>query len=134
MTLPPPSEVSPPRSFSTSSLTPAKSRVSAYPTFTGPASGQRCSLEINLDTGNGGDTRTHPLSLSGSSRSVLLSSSGFGRSQSSQIEPTSQIDEIELKLSSQRLLFVNPILPPQTNQYDLVPSVERYSYLLFSST
>ena len=133
MTLPPPSEVPSSRSFSTRSVTPAKSRVSAYPTFTGLASGQRRSPENDLDAADAGDTRTHPLALSGSSRSVLFSSSGFGRSYSSQIEPTSQIDEIELKLSSQRL-FVDPILPLQPNQCDVVPSVARYSYLLFSST
>jgi hypothetical protein len=131
-TLPPPSDVPSSSPFSTSSLTPAKSRISGYSTFTGLVSGQRRSLENNLDNGNSGNTRTHPMSLSGSSRSVLLSSSGFGRSQSSQIEPTSQIDEIELKFSSQRL-FATPILP-QTNQCDMVPSIERYSYLLFCST
>jgi hypothetical protein len=131
MTLPPPSEVPSRRSFSTLSVTPAKSRVSAYSTFTGLASGQRCSPENDLDAGDTGDTRTNPLALPDSFRSVLLSSSGFGRSYSSQIEPTSQIDEIELKLSSQRL-FVDPILPPQMNQCDVVPSVPRYSYLLFS--
>lgn len=134
MTLPPPSDVFPSSpNFSTSSLTPAKSRISGYPTFTGLVSVQRRSLENNLDNGNSGNTRTNPMSLSGSSRSVLLSSSGFGRSQSSQIEPTSQMDEIELKFSSQRL-FATPILSPQTNQCDMVPSIERYSYLLFSST
>ena len=134
MTLPPPSDVSSSPSFSTSSRNSAKSRISGYPTFTGLVSGQKRSLKNHLDDGNARNTRTHPMSLSGSSRSVLLASSGFGQSQSSQIEPTSQIDEIEMKASSQRLPFAGPILSLQTNQCDMVPSVERYSYLFFSST
>jgi hypothetical protein len=134
LSLPPPSDV-PSRSFSTSSLAPVKFRVPACPTFIELAGGQGCSRENSLDTGNAENTR-RPLSLSGSSRFSLPSSNGLGpqdRGQCSQIEPTSQIDEIELKVLSQRL-FVDPILSAQANHCEVVPSVERYSHMLFSST
>jgi hypothetical protein len=134
LTLPPSSDV-PSQSFSTSPLTSVKLRVSAYPTFIELASGQGCSLENNLDTGSTGDRRTRPLLWSGSSRSILLSSNGLGPldlGQGSQIEPTSQVEEIELKVPSQRL-FVDPIASSQTNNRDVVPSVERCGHFLFSS-
>ncbi|KAH9999363.1 hypothetical protein BJV77DRAFT_1121581 [Russula vinacea] len=104
-----------------------KFRVPACPTFIELASGQGHSLENNIDTGNSEDTRTRPLSLSGPSRFVLPLSNCLGlqdRGQSSQIEPTSQVDEIELKVPSQRL-FVDPILSAQANHCDVVPSIER---------
>lgn len=135
LSLPPSSDV-PSQTFSTLSLASAKLRVSAYPTYIEHAGDQGCSLENNLDTGTAGDTRIRPLFLSGSSRSVLLSSSGLGprdRGQSSQFEPTSQFDEIEMRVLSQRLLFVDTIPVPQTNHCDMAPSVERCSHLLFSS-
>jgi hypothetical protein len=132
LTFLPPSDV-PTQSLSTLSLTSAKAGVSAHPTFIEPAGGHGWSLETNLDAG---DTRTHPPSfkLSDSSRSVLWSSNDLGlrdRGQNSQFEPTSQLDEIELKALSQRLLFVDPISSPQTNNCDIVPSVKRCGYLIF---
>ena len=132
LTLPPPSDV-PSRSFPTSSLTPVKFKVPACPTFIELASGQGRSLENNLSPGNSENTRTRPLSLSGPSRFVLPLSNGLGlqdRGQSSQFEPTSQVDEIELKAQSQRL-FVDPILSAQANHCDVVPCVERCSHMLY---
>jgi hypothetical protein len=135
LTFLPPSDV-PTQSLSTLSLTSVKVGVSAHPTFIEPAGGQGWSLENNFDTGDTGDTRTCPLSfkLSDSSRSVLWSPDDLGhqdRGQNSQIEPTSQLDEIELKALSQRLSFVDPIPSPQTNNCGIVPSVERCGYLIF---
>ena len=132
LTLPPPSDV-PSRSVPTLSLTPVKFKVPACPTFIELASGQGHSLENNIDTGNSEETRTRPLSLSGPSRFVLPLSNCLGlqdRGQSSQIEPTSQVDEIELKVPSQRL-FVDPILSAQANHCDVVPSIERCSHMLY---
>jgi hypothetical protein len=131
LTFLPPSDV-PSQSLSTLSLTSVKVGVSAHPTFIEPAGGQGWSLENNLDTG---DTRTRPLSfkLSDSSRSVLWSSNDLGlrdRGQNSQIEPTSQLDEIELKALSQRFPFVDLIPSPQNNNCDIVPSVERCGFLI----
>ena len=108
------------------------SGVFAYPTFIEPAGGLGWSLENNLDTG---DTRTRPLSfkLSDPSRSALWSSNDLGlrdRDQDSQIEPTSQLDEIELKALSQRLPFVDLIPSPQTTNCDAVTSVGRCDYLI----
>jgi hypothetical protein len=131
----PPSDV-PKQSLSTWTPTSIKVGVSAHPTFIEPAGGQGWSLENNLDTGDTGDTRTRPLSfkLPDASRSVLWSSSDLGvrdRGQNSQIEPTSQLDEIELKALSQHLPFVDPISSPQTSNCDIVPSVEpRCDYLI----
>ena len=132
LTLPLPPNV-PSRSVPTSSLTPVKFKVPACPTFIELASGQGHSLENNIDTGNSEETRTRPLSLSGPSRFVLPLSNCLGlqdRGQSSQIEPTSQVDEIELKVPSQRL-FVDPILSAQANHCDVVPSIERCSPMLY---
>jgi hypothetical protein len=136
LTFLPPSDV-PTRSSSTLSPTSVKVGVSANPTFIEPAGGQGWSLENNLDTG---DTRTRPLSFKSSdssrSESVLWSSNDLDfrdRGQNSQIEPTSQLDEIELRALSQHLPFVDPIPSPQTNNCDIVPSVERCgSLILFS--
>ena len=125
----PPSDV-PARSLSTLSSTSVKVGVSAHPTFIEPADGQGWSLENNLDTG---DTGTCPPSfkLSDSSRSILWSSNDLGlRGQNSQIVPTSQLDEIELKALSQRLPFVVPFPLPRTNDCGIVPSVERCGYLI----
>jgi hypothetical protein len=135
LTFLPPSVV-PTQSLLTLSLTSAKVGVSAHPTFIEPAVGQGWSLENNLDTGDTGDMTTRPLSfkLPDSSRSVLWSSNDLGlrdQGQNSQIEPTSQLDEIELKALSQRLSFVDPTPSPQTNNCDVVPSVERCDYLIF---
>jgi hypothetical protein len=137
LTFLPPSDV-PTQSLSTLSLTSVKVGVSAHPTFIEPVGGQGWSLENNFDTGDTGDTRTCPLSfkLSDSSRSVLWSSNDLGlrdRGQNSQIEPTSQLDEIELNALSQRLSFVDPIPLPQSNNCGIVPSVERCGYLIFIS-
>ena len=134
LTFLPPSDV-PTQSLSTSSLTSVKVGISANPTFIEPAGGQGWSLENNPDTGDIGDTETRPLSfkLSDSSRSVLWSSNDLGlqdRGQNSQIEPTSQLDEIELRILSQRLPFVDSIPSPQTNNCDIVPSVDRCGYLI----
>lgn len=134
LTFLPPSDV-PTQSLSTLSLTPAKVGASTHPTFIEPAGGHGWSLETNLDTGDTGDTRTRPLSLklSDSSQSVLWSSNDLDlrdRGQNSQIEPTSQLDEIEWKALSQRLPFVDPIPSSQTNNFDIVPSVERCGYLI----
>jgi hypothetical protein len=134
LTFLPPSDV-PTQSLSTLSLASVKVGASAHPTFIEPASGHGWSLETNLDAGDTGDTRTRPLSLKlpDSSRSALWSSNDFDlrdRGQNSQIEPTSQLDEIEWKALSQRLPFVDPIPSPQTNDCDIVPSVERCGYLI----
>ncbi len=128
-----PSDV-PSQSFSTLSLTSVKAGVSAHPTFIEPASGQGWSLENNPDTGSAEDTRTPSLSLSGFSRSALWSSNGLGprdRDQNSQIEPTSQFDEIELKALSQRLPFIDPIPSLQIKNSNMASSVEQCIYLLF---
>ena len=130
----PPSDV-PKQSLSTLSPTSVKVGASAHPTFIEPAGGQGWSLENNLDAGDAGDTRTHPLSfkLPDSSRSVLWSSNDLvvpDPGQDSQIEPSSQLDEIELKALSQRLPFVDPPIPsPPTSNCDRVPSFERCGYL-----
>jgi hypothetical protein len=134
LTFLPPSDA-PTQSLSTLSLTSTKAGVSAHPTFIEPSGGQGWSLETNPDTGDTGDTGSRPLpfKLSDSSRSVLWSSNDLGlrdRGQNSQIEPTSQLDEIELKALSQRLPFFDPIPSPQTNNCDIVPSVERCGYLI----
>lgn len=144
LTFLPPSDV-PKQSLSTLSPTSVKVGASAHPTFIEPAGGQAgqgWSLENNLDAGDVGDTRTRPLSfkLPDSSRSVLWSSNDLvlDPGQDSQIEPTSQLDEIELKALSQRLPSVDhPIPSPPTNSCDRVPSVERCGHLklfLVSST
>jgi hypothetical protein len=129
LTFLPPSDV-PTRSLSTLSPTSAKVGTSAHPTFIEYAGGQGWSLENNPNTGDTGDTRTRPLpfKLPDSPRSVLWSSNDLGfrdRGQNSQIEPTSQLDEIELNALSQRPPFVDPIPSPQTNNCDIIPSVER---------
>ena len=136
LTFLPPSDV-PSQSLSTLSLTSVKVGISANPTFIEPVGGHGWSLENNLDTGDTGVTRTRPLSfkLSDSSRSVLWSSNDlclWDRGQNSQIEPTSQLDEIELKALSQHLSFVDSIPSPQTNNCDIFPSVERCGYLILS--
>ena len=131
-----PSSDIPTHSSSTLSPTSVKVGVSAHPTFIEPAGGQGWSLENNLDTGDTEDTRARllPSKLSNSSRSVLWSSNDLvlrDQGQNSQIEPTSQLDEIELKIVSQRLPFVDPIPSPQTNNCDIVPSIEQYGYMIF---
>jgi hypothetical protein len=134
LTFLPPSDV-PTQFLSTLSPTSIKVGVSAHPTFIEPAGGQGWSLENNFDTGDTGDMRTRPLpfKLSDSSQSALWSSNDFGlrdRGQNSQIEPSSQLDEIELKALSQRLSLLDPIPSPQTKDCDMVPSVERCGYLI----
>lgn len=128
----PPSDV-PTQSLSTLSLASAKAGVSAHPTFIEPAGGQGWSLENNPDTG---DTRSRllPFKLSDSSRSVLWSSNDLDlrdRGHNNQIEPTSQLDEIELKGLSQRLSFVDPIPSPQTNDCHTVVSIGRCGHLTY---
>jgi hypothetical protein len=109
----------PTQSLSTLSPKSVKVGVSAHPTFIEPAGGQGWSLENNLDTADTLDMRARPLPFK-------LSDFGLpNRGQDSQIEPTSQLDEIELKALSQRLSFVDPIPSSQTNNCDIVPSVER---------
>ena len=130
----PPSDV-PTRSLLPLSPKSVKVGVSAHPTFIEPAGGQGWSLENNLDVEDTGDTRTRPppFQLSDSPRSVLWSSNDLDlrdRGQNSQFEPTSQLDEIELRALSQPLPFVDPISSPQANNCDKVPSVERCGYLI----
>jgi hypothetical protein len=124
LTFLPPSDV-PAQSLSALSHTSVKVGVSAHPTFIESAGGQGWSLENNPDAG---DTRTRPQSSMLSNPSLLWSSNDLDlrdRGQNSQIEPTSQLDEIELKALSQRLPFVDSI------PCDIVPSVERCGYLMF---
>lgn len=118
-----------------SSSTAVKVGVSTHPTFIEPAGGLGWSLENNFDAGDTGDTRTRLLSfkLSDPSRSALWSSNDlgpWGRGQNSQIEPTSQLDEIELKAPSQRFPSVDLNLSPQTTNRDAVSSVDRCGYLI----
>lgn len=123
-----PSSDVPTQSLSTLSPTSVKVGVSAHPSFIEPAGGQGWSLENHIDTEDTGDTRARPMP-DNSPRSVLWSPNDLSlledRGQNSQIEPTSQLDEIELTVLSQRLPFVDSIPSPQTNNCDMVPSFER---------
>jgi hypothetical protein len=76
-------------------------------------------------------TKTRPPSLSNSPRSVPLSSSGYGpphRSQSSQIVPTSQFDEIELKAPS-GYITVSPMRSLRLDHCEPASSIKRYGHL-----
>ncbi|KAI0003050.1 hypothetical protein BJV74DRAFT_568838 [Russula compacta] len=118
----------PSRLFSTLSFTPVKLKASTLPTFTEPS--KACSLRYNPDHGGARAMKMGLLSLSSPSQSGSLSSSARGpqdQRQISQIEPTSQFDEIELKISSQSLPC--PVLPPQTNHCDMALSVEQCSHM-----
>jgi len=96
----------PSRAFLASSLASAKFSAPALLTFIEPSSGY---------AGNGG-RKTGTLSLASSPRSKsLFSNACWPRDggRSSQIEPTSQFDEIEMNPCQS--LLVCPILPLQTN-------------------
>jgi len=130
LALPPPPDVIS-RPFSTSSLTPVKRRTPTLLTFAEPS--KECS-KTNLYASDAGYMKTGPLFLSGSPRTVSLSCSVLvDRGQSSQIVPTSQFDEIELKVPTQSLPVACPTLPPQTNRRNMTPSDERCSHLSFFS-
>jgi hypothetical protein len=128
LTLPPLSDVSLLPS-STSSLTPVKHRASSLRTVI--RSSKEYSPKTNLHACNSAYMKTDPLSLSYSRTVSLLSSDPADRGQNSQIVPTSQFDEVDLKAPSQSLLFICPTIPPQTNRRDMARSVERYSHLSF---
>ncbi|KAI0254354.1 hypothetical protein BJV78DRAFT_1351258 [Lactifluus subvellereus] len=107
------------RSPTISSLAPVKFGASTLPTFIGP--GTRCLLSDHSSAGDFSNTKTGPPLLSSSPRSASLSSSGYGprnRSQSSQIVPTSQLDEIELKFPSENLT-VSPVRPPRRDHSEV---------------
>ena len=119
----------PSRYSSIASLTPIKLRTPTLLAVSG--SSKEPSSKTALNICNTGNIKTGPLTLSSSPRTVSLSSRDRG--QCSQIVPTSQFDEIDLKWSSQSFIFARPTLPPQTNHCDMTPSVERCSHLFFSS-
>jgi hypothetical protein len=111
---------------STSSLTPVARRPPTILTFAEPS---KEYSKTNLYASDAGYMKTGPPFLS-SSRTVSLSCSVLvGRSQNSQIVPTSQFDEIELKVPTQSLPVACPTLAPQTNRRNMTPSVERCSHL-----
>jgi hypothetical protein len=121
LTLRPPPDI-PSRYDSMASLAPIKLRTPTLLTVSGTS--KESHPKTALNTGN---TKTGPLTLSSSSPTVSISSRG--RDQCSQIVPTSQFDEIDLKWPSQSFLFARPTLPPQTNHRDMAPFVERCSHL-----
>lgn len=125
LTLRPPPDI-PSRYSSIASLAPIKFRTPTLLAISGTS--KESSSKAALNTGN---TKTGPLTLSSSSPTVSISSRDHG--QCSQIVPTSQFDEIDLKWSSQSVLFACPTLPLQTNHRDVAPSVERCSHLFFFS-
>jgi hypothetical protein len=95
----------PSRSPTISSLTPVKSDACALPSSIGSGSGT-CPWRGLPSTGNISGTKTRPPSLSSSLHPVSLYLSGYGprhQSQSSQVVPTSQFDEIELKVPSRNV-------------------------------
>jgi hypothetical protein len=118
LALPPPHDVRP-RPSSGSSRTPVKLTTSAPKTFIEPR--EERPLKNSSDSGS------MNMALR-TLRSVPLSSGGCAlryQSQSSQIVPTSQLEEIELEVPSQGIHLVCPGAPPQTNHSDMMPSVER---------
>jgi hypothetical protein len=126
--LPPSPDVSL-RPSSTLSLTPAKHKAPSLRTVIGSSKGY--SPKTNLHACNSAYVETGPLSLSYTRTASLLFSDSADRGQSSQIVPTSQFDEVELKVPSQSLLFIRPTLPPQLNHRDMTSSVGWYSHLAF---
>lgn len=126
LALPPPPDI-PSRYSSVISLTPIKLRTPTLLAISG--SSKEPSSKTALNICNTGNIKTGPLTLSSSPRTESLSSRDQG--QCSQIVPTSQFDEIDLKWSSQSFLFACPTLPPQTNLPNIAPSVERCSHLFF---
>ena len=124
LSLPPPPDTLSQYS-SMASLTPINLRTPALLAISG-SSKESCS-KAALNTCNTENIKTGPLTLTSSPRTASLSSRGQG--QCSQIVPTSQFDEIDLKWSSQSFLPACPTLPPQTNHRDIPPSIERCSHL-----
>ncbi|KAI0303202.1 hypothetical protein BC826DRAFT_336397 [Russula brevipes] len=124
--LPPPYDVGS-RPPSGSSRTPVKLKTSVPKTLIEPH--EQCSLKNSYDSGS----MTVALRTL---QSVPLSSSGCAlryQNQSSQIVPTSQLEEIELEVRSQGIHLVCPGAPPQTNHFEMMPSVERCSRLFVFS-
>ncbi|KAH9963123.1 hypothetical protein BC827DRAFT_144744 [Russula dissimulans] len=110
--LPAPHDI-PSRAFLASSLASAKFSAPALLTFIEPS--KKCPNADSGHAGNGG-RKTGTLFLASSPRSKsLFSSACWPRDggRSSQIEPTSQFDEIEMNPCQS--LLVCPILPLQTN-------------------
>ena len=131
LALPPSLDVSL-RPSSTLSLTPAKYRAApSLRTVIGSNKGY--SPKTNLQACNSAYAKTGPLSLSYTRTVSLLFSDAADRGQSSQIVPTSQFDEVDLKVPSQSLLFICPTLPPQMNHRDMASSVGWYSHLFVFS-
>jgi hypothetical protein len=127
LALPPPCDVrsQPP---SGPSRTPVKLRTSAPKTFIEPHEERSSKNSSDVGSMNMAIRTLQPVPLSSSGCALRY------QSQSSQIVPTSQLEEIELEVPSQGIHLVLPGAPPQTNHSHMMPPVERCSrlFVIFS--